>query len=167
MNKIYFMKNKNRKNWLKLKGKFLGAVILIVFTLELFFPRLMIADQATNVEKNSSSQITDELIIPKETPKKVVYVTVTAYSSTPDQTDNTPCITANGYNLCSANEENVVAANFLPFGTKVKMPEHFGDQEFYVQDRMNKRFSNRVDVWMKTREAAREFGIRKLKVEVY
>lgn len=139
----------------------------MVFALELFFPRLMIADSAITIKENNSIPATAEIITPKETPKKVVYVTVTAYSSTPDQTDNTPCTTANGYNLCEENEENVVAANFLPFGTKVKIPDHFGDQEFYVQDRMNKRFSNRVDVWMKTREAAREFGIRKLKVEVY
>lgn len=138
----------------------------MVFVLELFFPRLMIADSAITV-KESNSNSADEIITSKETPKKIVYVTVTAYSSTPDQTDNTPCITANGYNLCEENEENVIAANFLPLGTKVKIPDHFGDQEFYVQDRMNKRFSNRVDVWMKTREAAQEFGVKKLKVEIY
>lgn len=100
-------------------------------------------------------------------PSRVLYVTVTAYSSTPDQTDSTPCITANGYNVCEGGQENVVAANFLPFGTVVKMPEYFGDQTFTVQDRMNKRYTERVDVWMKSREAAKQFGVRTLKVEVY
>ena len=100
-------------------------------------------------------------------PKKVIWVTVTAYSSTPDQTDSDPCTTANGFDVCKNNEENVIAANFLPFGTTVKMPDYFGDRTFAVQDRMNQRYTQRVDVWFKTREAAKEFGVQKLKVEIY
>jgi len=91
---------------------------------------------------------------------------VTAYSSTADQTDSTPCITANGYDLCEANEENVVAANFLRFGTKVRLPEYSGDHIYTVQDRMNPRFARRMDLWMHTREDAKQFGLRTLTVEV-
>lgn len=93
-------------------------------------------------------------------------VVITAYSSTRDQTDASPCITANGYNVCKNNRENVIAANFLPFGTRVKIPELFGDQEFVVQDRMNARYSNRVDIWMTSRARAKQFGVKRAHVVV-
>lgn len=93
-------------------------------------------------------------------------IPITAYSSTPDQTDSTPCITANGYDLCEANEENIIAANFLPFGTKVRIPEYFGDRIFTVQDRMNARYYYKADIWMKTRQPAMEWGLVYATIEV-
>ena len=98
-----------------------------------------------------------------KTPKMVRWVTVTAYSSTVDQCDDTPFISANG----SWVYDGMVAANSLPFGTKVKLPDHFGDKVFTVEDRMNKKYNSRVDVWMPTREQAKQFGVRYLKLEVY
>lgn len=136
-------------------------------------PTVMIGEQLAN---NDPSYIAPEVaeiptaslpVAEAKKPKRVVWVTVTAYSSTVDQTDSDPCTTANGYNVCEKNIENVVAANFLTFGTEIKMPDYFGDRVFVVQDRMNKRFAERVDVWLKTRQAAREFGVRKLKIEIY
>ncbi len=103
----------------------------------------------------------------RKQPKRVMWVTVTAYSSTPDQTDSTPCITADGFNVCEHNQENVIAANFLRFGTMVKMPEEFGDRIFTVHDRMNPRYQERVDIWMKSREAAKQFGVKRVKIEIY
>lgn len=97
---------------------------------------------------------------------KELSVLATAYSSTVAQTDDDPCTTANGYNVCKANKENVVAANFLPFGTKVRFPEVYGDKIFTVQDRMNRRFSKRIDFWMKTTGKARQFGVKQVKVQV-
>lgn len=96
-------------------------------------------------------------------PRKVIYVTVTAYSSTPDQTDDSPFITANG----SWVHEGTLAANFLPFGTKVRLPDYSGDKNYVVEDRMNQRYTYRADIWMTSREAAKQFGIRKLKMEIY
>ena len=49
-------------------------------------------------------------------------IPLTAYTSDPAQTDDTPCITASGLDVCARNEENVVAANFLPMGTRVRIP---------------------------------------------
>lgn len=91
---------------------------------------------------------------------------ITAYSSTREQTDATPCITANGFNVCRHNTENVIAANFLPFGTRVKIPELFGEKEFIVQDRMNARYSNRVDIWMTSRQKAKQFGVKRAHIIV-
>ena len=91
-------------------------------------------------------------------------VASTAYTSAVAQTDSTPCITADGYNVCAANEENVIAANFLPFGTKVMIPDMFGDRVFTVHDRMNKRYYYRVDVWMKSYNKAIQYGKRNVRI---
>jgi len=82
-------------------------------------------------------------------------VWVTAYSSTPEETDDTPFITANG----STVRDGIVAVNFLPFGTKIKIPKMFGEKVFVVADRMHMRKVNAVDVWMQTKESAKHFGI--------
>ena len=92
--------------------------------------------------------------------------TMTAYNSEVGQTDNSPCITANGFNVCTHGIEDTVAANFLPFGTKVRIPDLFGDRIFVVRDRMNKRYSDRVDVWMLERSDAMQFGVRRTRIEV-
>ncbi|MBI5913357.1 3D domain-containing protein [Candidatus Azambacteria bacterium] len=89
-------------------------------------------------------------------------VTMTAYSSTPDQTDDSPFIMANGKRVY----DGAVAANFLPFGAKVRFPELYGDKVFVVEDRMNRRFNDRMDIWMETRGEAINFGIRKTTVEI-
>jgi len=99
----------------------------------------------------------------KSAPRRIIYVTVTAYSSTPDQTDDTPFTTANGTHVY----DGIIAANFLRFGTKVRLPEYFGDKEFTVTDRMHPRFSDRMDIWFPTRAAALDFGVQRLKVEIY
>lgn len=89
-------------------------------------------------------------------------VVVTAYSSTPDQTDSSPFITANGTRVY----DGVIAANFLPFGAKVKFPEYSGDKIYTVEDRMAKKNNHKIDIWMVSRGAALNFGARKLAYEV-
>lgn len=104
-------------------------------------------------------------------PKKKIRVLATAYSSTLDQTDDTPCLTATGYDVCENyaryGAANTIASNFLPLHAIVKIPEFFGDQIFVVRDRMNDRYYNRLDLWMPTRTQAVRFGVRYVTVEVY
>ncbi len=90
-------------------------------------------------------------------------VVITAYSSTVDQTDSDPFITASGRTV----RDGIVAANFLPFGARLAIPDVFGEKVFYVDDRMNRRFSDRVDVWMETREEAVQFGVKIAMIEIY
>ena len=92
--------------------------------------------------------------------------TMTAYNSEVAQTDDTPCITANGFDVCAHGIEDTVAANFLKFGTKVRIPDLFGDRIFVVRDRMNRRYPDRVDVWMLERSDAIQFGVRRTRIEV-
>lgn len=101
--------------------------------------------------------------VEEKIPRRIYWVEVTAYSSTTDQCDDSPFITASNKRVY----DGLIAVNFLPFGTKVKLPDCFADKEFTVDDRMHPRFSNRVDVWMRTRQQAKEFGVRHLKMEVY
>jgi 3D (Asp-Asp-Asp) domain-containing protein len=90
-------------------------------------------------------------------------ITVTAYSSTPDQTDDSPFITASGAWVY----DGIVASNFLPFGTKVRFPELFRDKIFTVDDKMHERFTDtRVDIWFPDRESAKEFGIKETIMEI-
>ena len=89
-------------------------------------------------------------------------VWVTAYSSTPEETDDSPFTTASGKQV----REGIVATNLLPFGTKIKIPKIFGDKVFIVEDRMHRRKINFVDIWMPTRKEAQEFGITSAEIIV-
>jgi 3D (Asp-Asp-Asp) domain-containing protein len=89
-------------------------------------------------------------------------VWVTAYSSTPEETDADPFITASGESV----HRGIVATNFLPFGTKIKIPELFGDQIFIVTDRMHPRKKNFVDIWMPTKQEALRFGINRATIVI-
>lgn len=93
---------------------------------------------------------------------KFVEVTVTAYSSRESETDSTPYITAAGTTV----RTGVVAANWLPIGTKVRIPEYFGDQVFTVEDRMHERNSHKLDVWFPNTSDALRFGVRNTRVEI-
>ena len=97
-----------------------------------------------------------------KTAKKIYFVPSTAYSSTKDQTDDTPFITAMGTHV----RDGVVAANFLPLGTVIRIPEIFGEKTFVVEDRMNKRYDFRLDLWFPTRGEAKQWGLKKVKIEV-
>lgn len=93
---------------------------------------------------------------------KTAAIRVTAYSSTPDQTSGNPFITASGAHVHSGT----FALNGVPMGTKLRIPEYFGDKIFTVEDRMHSRYSSfRGDIWMETREEAIQWGARTVQVE--
>ncbi len=122
---------------------------------------------------SQSEEITSDIISIEETddipPIKIIRVSkhvITAYNSEAGQTDNSPCITANNFNVCKHGVEDTIAANFLKFGTKVKIPELFGDRVFIVRDRMNKKHPDRVDIWMKDYNSAIKFGKRVATIQV-
>ena len=91
---------------------------------------------------------------------------VTAYNvGDPNQTDSSPCISANGTNLCEALErgEKHCATNAFPFGTILEI-QNYGT--CVVSDRMNLRYPNRIDIAMKLSEKQRalRFGKQNLLV---
>jgi 3D (Asp-Asp-Asp) domain-containing protein len=94
---------------------------------------------------------------------KTLPVVVTAYSSTPGQTDDTPFITASG----STVRKGIVANNLLPFGTKIRMPEIYGEVILTVEDRMSRKKSNyHIDVWFSDYHQALAFGAKNTHIEV-
>ena len=123
-------------------GKYLLLALSFTYGLEPVSVVTTLANAAIPISGKALSTITHE-------------VWVTAYSSTHEETDDTPFITASGKNV----REGIIAANFLPFGTKVKIPTVFGDKILVVEDRMHPRKAGFVDVWMPTKTAAMRFGI--------
>ncbi len=96
----------------------------------------------------------------RPSPGTVYRVTATAYSSTVGQTDLTPCITAAGTRV----RPGVIATNFLPLGTRLRIGEHV----YVVEDRMNERYNGKyiIDIWHPTTAQAREFGAQLLEIEI-
>ena len=137
----------------------MAAVCLMV---EALFPHVAVAGVPAPSEQ---AVVSGQLKFPAVDQRPARYVTkvlTTAYSSTTDQTDDTPFTTASG----STVRRGVVAANWLSFGTRVRLPDYFGDEVFVVEDRMNERYDFRLDIWMVTRERARNWGIRQVRLEV-
>lgn len=114
---------------------------------------------------------------PVEQPKPVVMsvpevkyartYTVTAYNSVPWQTDSTPCISADGSNICQLREQGEQScAAALPFGTKIHVP---GFGVCTVRDRLATKYSHRVDLYFGGVDqipAAKSWGKRQVVVEV-
>ncbi len=166
-------------NYFNKKYNIVAFVVILSF--QMIFPHFTYAYVITNsgmrnsvvAIANSPQAImfdanNDEPIIklPLSAPRnahKKVRVSMTAYSSTLGQTDSTPFITANGSHV----RDGIVATNFLPFGTKVRIPEVFGDKVFSVEDRMNARYYYKIDVWMPTYEEAKNFGVKYVEVEIF
>ena len=88
-------------------------------------------------------------------------IVASAYNSLPNQTDDTPWITASGTRC----HEGVIASNYFPIGTKL-MIEGYQGRVFVVEDRMNKRYNKRLDIWFRDYDNAVKFGVRKVKYYV-
>lgn len=99
--------------------------------------------------------------IPSVPAKRTLRVVATAYTSTVAECDSDPFTTASG----AKTADGVIAANGFAFGTKIRIPDYFGDKVFIVLDRMG-RGGNRIDIWMANRHDALEWGVRNVKIEV-
>lgn len=153
-------------------------LILAVLLIFLFFApisiqksmeeNIIIAQIETNsvILENSTLKgiLTTSPFLMEETKEaEKIDVVLTAYSSTTWQTDDTPFITASG----SYVEQGIVANNLLPFGTKIKIPEIYGDQIFVVEDRMHPRKGYyHVDIWFSDYDDAVNFGVKETYIEI-
>ncbi|MFZ5991284.1 MAG: 3D domain-containing protein [Deinococcota bacterium] len=107
-------------------------------------------------------------------------LTATAYTSSVRETDPTPHITATG----ARTRIGIVAVSrdllrTLPYGSKVRLEDLgtvrggrgqfnylFRDTVFVVEDTMNPRKRNHIDVWLPDRSTAFRFGVRNVRVTV-
>ena len=96
-------------------------------------------------------------------PVKKMEVVATAYSSTPEETDDTPFTTASGATV----KDGVVANNLFPFGTKIKIPQLYGDKIFTVEDRMHwSKRGYHIDIWFPDTAEALSFGVKNTYIEI-
>jgi 3D (Asp-Asp-Asp) domain-containing protein len=171
----------NKSITLKKAKKIVFHLILIIFVITPAKASEIIAEPAEIQTFESTEttldiqngKITEEAAFENSLPENqdikiawTSYRTITAYNSEVGQCDDTPCITANGFNVCEHGQEDTIAANWLKFGTKVRIPELFGDRIFVVRDRMNTKYKDRVDIWMLDKTLARKFGKRIAKIEI-
>ena len=102
---------------------------------------------------------------------RTAVVRSTAYNSLSAQTDSTPHITATG----TRTRPGVVALSrdmlrLFPYGTRVRIEPLNGSHPyvngriFVVEDTMNARKTNQVDIWMPTRSQAMQWGVRSVRI---
>lgn len=125
-------------------------------------PDLIKIPEFVILQENTLAPLSNPANPPLEIVRKLPVI-ITAYSSTPWQTDDTPYITASGERV----REGIVANNLLPFGTKIRIPEIYGDKIFIVEDRMSwKKGDYHIDVWFPEYQQALSFGAKKTYIEV-
>lgn len=105
-------------------------------------------------------------------------VTSTAYNSIAGQTDATPFITATG----TRTRPGVVAVSRdllrrYPYGSRLKIVgivptrscglKKVPTRTYVIEDTMNRRMVNKVDIWMESRNEAMNFGKCQLKVQIF
>ena len=90
---------------------------------------------------------------------EVVMAEITAYTSSPDETDDTPTLNASGtmpsYGSLACPRRYELGTAFVIEGKR-----------YVCDDRMNIRYTNRFDIWMPSKAHAIEFGIQTLPVEI-
>ena len=106
------------------------------------------------------SRVREDISVERRIIEREVWIT--AYTSSFEECDDTPFITASG----TRTRDGIIACNFLPFGTRVRIPELFGTREFTVEDRMARRKSDYVDVWVPERETALVLGKTRTTIEI-
>jgi len=136
----------------------LGLLLILSFTFYALHSIKNISNEIIYIENTKKSC---EFIFIELPNSYLINVETTAYSSTIDQTDSTPFITASGTTV----RDGIVACNFLPFGTKIKFPEIYGNKIFIVEDRMAD--DTMIDIWFSDRQSAKNFGRKILLVKVF
>jgi len=136
-----------------------AGILISICLLGIVVPQMTAADytNATNASYVAKAANEAKKVV------KTIKVVITAYSSTPNQTDETPFITASNKYV----KDGIIANNILPFGTKIRIPKLYGDKIFTVEDRMNKNKSDyQFDIWMPERALAVNFGVKKAEIEI-
>ena len=96
--------------------------------------------------------------IQRPTPGTTLTVKASGYAPSPYQTDSTPCITAAGTRV----RRGTIATNFLPMGTLVKINGH----TYIVEDRMNPKYNQAIDIFFPSTSEALEFGRQELEIQI-
>ena len=136
--------------WITLIGLVIITLGALLFTIRL--PPLTVTSKPTQIH-NTFYMVAQ--------PPKVVTCTITAYTTSSDETDNTPNLTAT---MVEATCGWTVAASqdlITWLGGRVYIP---GRGVRKVEDLMAPRWHLRIDILMPTKKMALEFGVKTKKV---
>ncbi len=124
----------------------------------------LIASSSLNYQKPP----VQENIVEEEKDYQKRWVRLTAYSPLDPLAQEGMCFSGNPSLTASGTiaRDGVVAANFLPFGTKIKIPALYGDKVFTVEDRMSSRFTNTVDIVVPSQREAINFGVKNAYIKI-
>ena len=146
------------------------VLILIASILFLCFARIpeekvdYINFQYEKVQDGDPLHITKDGLIVQAPPylftEHTTRATITAYSSSVDECDDTPFITASG----TRTRLGVIACPvYYKFGEIFKI-----DGEYYIcEDRMSTKYPHRFDIWFPSKQEAKEFGIKIKEITYY
>jgi len=127
-----------KRNWI-----FIAVLCFIPYNL--ITSASNIKDFAIKTEKEIEEKVTDEF-------EKIV--TLTTYSTSVEETDDSPNITASGFEI---DEDNPKKHRIIAVSRDLKRRLRFGEKVvlsnavrfngvWYVRDLMNRRFKNKIDV---------------------
>jgi len=130
-------------------------------------------DGSPTLTINNSPQLAlfqENTLVPLSTPVnpepqaiQKIRVVITGYSSSPRETDDDPYVTAAGTQV----RDGIIANNIYPFGTKIRIPELYGEKVFVVEDRMSWTKGNyQFDIWFPSYWQALNFGAKRTYIEI-
>ena len=93
---------------------------------------------------------------PKETGTAII-AEITSYNSVPAQTDDTPFITASGTHV---HDGTIACPYEYAFGTTVSIE----GKKYTCEDRMNRKYPDRFDVWLANTASSSEWGIKTMRI---
>lgn len=96
-------------------------------------------------------------IVQLEETGTVIIAEVTSYNSEPGQTDDTPFITASGTHV---HIGTIACPYVYEFGTVVRID----GKEYVCEDRMNRKYPDRFDIWLADKEESIAWGIKTMRV---
>ena len=139
--------------------KKLNAILLIILLLELYI--IAVPNKMTILGNNhvGEDKIHPQEVFDVETIKRSYWVS--AYNTIEAQTDDSPCIAANGKNICGRTD--VIACPLqYPFGTEIQIL----DKIYICEDRMKNKVG-KIDIsFDKDIAGANQWGRKYLEVQI-
>jgi len=137
--------------------KWVTLVGLVIVTLGALFSAIRLPPPTVTVKPTQ----THNTFYMMAQPPKVVTCTITAYTTSEDETDSTPNLTATMVEPTCGWTVAVSRDLITWLGGRVYIP---GRGVRKVEDLMAPRWHLRIDILMPTKEMALEFGVKKKKV---
>ena len=110
--------------------------------------------------KNPTPKKTEAPVNPAPLPYRVVLCNISAYTAHSDECGKGDGITASGVQAVAGR---TIAMDGIPFGTKVEIDGHV----YTVEDRFGGGYTDRIDIYMDSKEEAFQWGRRLLEVKIY